>query len=390
MGPAENVADRAPRPPAGAVFALGRRQDHDYARPRSRATKICDLGLVHDPAEACWRDRRPDYHFISRERSTRWSPRRAAGTRDVFGHCYGTPRAPVEAALSSGGDIVSDIDWQGTQQLAHNARRPGQRVRAAAFDGGAGGRLRTRAQDTDEVVRRRMAKAGDEMSHWREYDYIVVNRDLDTSVNAVQAILAAERAPARSTDRPGRIRQRLRGRADRSDRSRHARASAQKPRPTSSARMVPSIPAAESSLAASPNDLRDERSILRRWPKAAAVTRSRSSSGRGEPLRRAASAAPRLEATLGGGTKASAGMSNSDRTSHTPLGDHREPAIGLASRVPRPGARRPPSGTSGSWSRRQRRAQPADQQGRGDVVGQVGDDRAAPAPAARSTRARRR
>ena len=112
----------------------------------------------------------------------------------VFGNRYGTPRAPVEAALAAGHDIVSDIDWQGTQQLAQTVRGDLVAVfvlppsMAALED-----RLRRRAQDSDDVVRQRMAKSADEMSHWPEYDYVIVNRDLDASVAQAQAILTAER-----------------------------------------------------------------------------------------------------------------------------------------------------------------------------------------------------
>ena len=112
----------------------------------------------------------------------------------VFGHDYGTPREPVEAALASGRDVLFDIDWQGTQQLVENARDDLVAVfilppSTAELER----RLRERAQDSDEVVAERMAKAADEMSHWPEYDYIVVNRDIEESVGQVHAILIAER-----------------------------------------------------------------------------------------------------------------------------------------------------------------------------------------------------
>jgi guanylate kinase len=112
----------------------------------------------------------------------------------VFGNSYGSPRAPVEEALSAGRDVLFDVDWQGTQQLRQNARNdlvsvfilPPSRAELER-------RLRARAQDPDEVVRARMARAADEMSHWAEYDYIVVNRDIERAVAEVEAILAAER-----------------------------------------------------------------------------------------------------------------------------------------------------------------------------------------------------
>jgi guanylate kinase len=135
------------------------------------------------------------YHFVHRARFTEVIAE--GGMLEharVFDHHYGTPRAPVEAALASGHDVLFDIDWQGTQQLAHNARSDLASVFVLPPSmEELERRLHTRAQDSDEVVRRRMAKAGDEMSHWREYDYIIVNRELEASVASVQAILAAER-----------------------------------------------------------------------------------------------------------------------------------------------------------------------------------------------------
>jgi guanylate kinase len=135
------------------------------------------------------------YHFISR---AAFDEMVAKGEllehAVVFGNCYGTPRAPVEAVLGAGGDIVSDIDWQGTQQLTSTVR--GDLVSVFILPPSMAAleqRLRTRAQDSEEVVQARMAKSTDEMSHWPEYDYIIVNRDLEESVRRVQAILAAER-----------------------------------------------------------------------------------------------------------------------------------------------------------------------------------------------------
>ena len=112
----------------------------------------------------------------------------------VFGHCYGTPSGPVEAALDAGRDVLFDIDWQGAQQVAEKAREDLVSVfilppSTAELER----RLHTRAQDSDDVVRARMAKAADEMSHWAEYDYIVVNEDVEASVAAVGSILEAER-----------------------------------------------------------------------------------------------------------------------------------------------------------------------------------------------------
>ncbi len=112
----------------------------------------------------------------------------------VFGNYYGTPRSLVEESLSEGKDVLFDIDWQGTQQLAQNARDDLVSVFILPpSTAELHRRLERRAQDPAEVVAARMAKAPDEMSHWAEYDYIVINREVEDSVNAVQSILAAER-----------------------------------------------------------------------------------------------------------------------------------------------------------------------------------------------------
>lgn len=112
----------------------------------------------------------------------------------VFDNSYGTPRAPVEAALSAGQDVLFDIDWQGTQQLRHKARADVVSVfilppSAADLEK----RLHSRAQDSEDVIRKRMSRASHEMSHWAEYDYIVVNHDIEVAFGEVQSILKAER-----------------------------------------------------------------------------------------------------------------------------------------------------------------------------------------------------
>ena len=112
----------------------------------------------------------------------------------VFDNSYGTPRAPVEAALSAGQDVLFDIDWQGTQQLRHKARADVVSVfilppSAADLER----RLHSRAQDSDDVIRSRMSRASHEMSHWAEYDYIIINHDIDHAFAEVQSILKAER-----------------------------------------------------------------------------------------------------------------------------------------------------------------------------------------------------
>ncbi len=112
----------------------------------------------------------------------------------VFENSYGTPKGPVEQALQAGRDVLFDVDWQGTQELQRNA--PNDLVSVFILPPSVEElerRLHGRAQDSDEVVAKRMAKATSEMSHWNEYDYIVVNEDVDASVAQVQAILTAER-----------------------------------------------------------------------------------------------------------------------------------------------------------------------------------------------------
>jgi guanylate kinase len=112
----------------------------------------------------------------------------------VFDNRYGTPRVPVETALSAGQDVLFDIDWQGTQQLREKARADVVSVfilppSAADLEK----RLHTRAQDSAEVIRARMSRATHEMSHWAEYDYIVINHNVDEAFAEVQSILKAER-----------------------------------------------------------------------------------------------------------------------------------------------------------------------------------------------------
>lgn len=113
---------------------------------------------------------------------------------EVFGNFYGSPRAPVEAAMDQGRDTVFDIDWQGGQQVAQAMRGDVVSIfilppSIAELDR----RLRTRAQDSDEVIAGRMAKSRDEISHWAEYDYVLVNEDLDLTFERLKAILTAER-----------------------------------------------------------------------------------------------------------------------------------------------------------------------------------------------------
>lgn len=140
-----------------------------------------------------------DYFFITPER---FAEMVAAGEflehATVFDNSYGTPRKHVWEALERGQDVLFDVDWQGTQQLASNAREDLVSIfilppSIAELEK----RLRGRAQDSEEVVQGRMARATEEMSHYAEYDYIIVNDDLDNSVGKVRAILRAERLKRR-------------------------------------------------------------------------------------------------------------------------------------------------------------------------------------------------
>jgi len=114
---------------------------------------------------------------------------------EVFGNFYGTPKGPVEAAMAEGRDTLFDIDWQGGQQVRNSSL--GKDVVSIFIlppsIAHLESRLRQRAQDSDEVIAGRMAKSRDEISHWAEYDYVVVNQDLDTAEDEVRTILLAER-----------------------------------------------------------------------------------------------------------------------------------------------------------------------------------------------------
>ena len=136
-----------------------------------------------------------DYTFIDRQRFDALIEKDALlEYAQVFDNYYGTPAKPVMDALATGRDVLFDIDWQGTQQLREKGRDDLVSVfvlppSIPALEA----RLRTRAQDADDVIHARMSKAADEMSHWAEYDYVVINHDLDQAFADVKAILAAER-----------------------------------------------------------------------------------------------------------------------------------------------------------------------------------------------------
>jgi len=136
-----------------------------------------------------------DYLFVDKPRFERMvKQHELLEWATVFDNSYGTPRAPVEAALSSGQDVLFDIDWQGTQQLREKARADVVSVfilPPSATD--LEKRLHSRAQDSQAVIRSRMSRATHELSHWAEYDYIVINHDVDQAFAEVQSILKAER-----------------------------------------------------------------------------------------------------------------------------------------------------------------------------------------------------
>jgi guanylate kinase len=136
-----------------------------------------------------------DYFFVDK---TRFEAMAGNGEllewATVFDNLYGTPRKPVEEALATGHDVLFDIDWQGTQQLRQRARSDVVSVfllppSAEALEK----RLHSRAQDADDVIRGRMSRASHEMSHWAEYDYVVVNSDLDAAYSKIESILQVER-----------------------------------------------------------------------------------------------------------------------------------------------------------------------------------------------------
>jgi len=144
-----------------------------------------------------------DYFFVSPEKFD-------AMVRDgeflehaiVFGHRYGTPKAAVLAALEAGKDVLFDIDWQGTQQLKMRAREDLASVFVVPpSKAELERRLRIRAQDSEDVVRARMAKANDELSHWAEYDYLLMNDDIQHAQGKLEEILRVERS--RRARQPG-------------------------------------------------------------------------------------------------------------------------------------------------------------------------------------------
>ena len=170
-------------------------------------TSICKKLLQQDTGlalsvSATTRKRRPgevegkDYQFLSiQEFESKINKSQFLEYAKVFGNYYGTPAQLVERTLKSGVDVLFDIDWQGTQQLKARARQDLVSVFILPPSiKELEKRLFKRAQDTSEVVANRMSKSASEMSHYPEYDYVIINHDLDKSVQQVQSILCAERS----------------------------------------------------------------------------------------------------------------------------------------------------------------------------------------------------
>jgi len=136
-----------------------------------------------------------DYHFVDKATFARMVEEGAfLEHAHVFDHDYGTPAAPVGAALKEGRDVLFDIDWQGAQQMHETAGK--DMVSIFILPPSAGElerRLRTRAQDSEEVIHRRMAGAANEISHWAEYDYVVINEDVETALAEIRMIVGTER-----------------------------------------------------------------------------------------------------------------------------------------------------------------------------------------------------
>jgi len=137
-----------------------------------------------------------DYHFVSNEQFDRLvDTGQLVEWAHVFGNRYGTPRAPVEAALTEGRDILFDIDWQGTQQL-RQSQAGGDLVSIFLLPPTLEEleqRLKSRAADSADVITQRMSRAADEISHWAEYDYILVNDDPGQCLHEIRSILTTER-----------------------------------------------------------------------------------------------------------------------------------------------------------------------------------------------------
>jgi guanylate kinase len=136
-----------------------------------------------------------DYHFLSKVQFAQMVQRgELLEWATVFGNMYGTPKAPVEKALIAGRDVLFDIDWQGTQQLAQAMEDDVVRIFILPPDAETlQDRLINRQQDSALIIAKRMAKAPDEISHWAEYEYVIVNSEIEKAFSEVCAVLQAER-----------------------------------------------------------------------------------------------------------------------------------------------------------------------------------------------------
>jgi guanylate kinase len=136
-----------------------------------------------------------DYFFIDKDKYNQFVHEgELLEHATVYGNGYGTPKQYVFDTLRNGGDVIFDIDWQGTQQVAQIART--DLVTVFVLPPSTHElevRLKKRAQDGDDIIYKRMLEAANELSHWAEYDYVIVNRDLEESIKQVQAIITAER-----------------------------------------------------------------------------------------------------------------------------------------------------------------------------------------------------
>jgi guanylate kinase len=157
---------------------------------------------IHLSVSVTTRGRRPSeaegvhYHFVSKRE---FESMRDAGElleyAEVHGNFYGSPREPIERALASGSDVLFDIDWQGAQQLY--AKMPKDVVGVFVLPPSAAelkSRLERRAEDAEEVIQRRLRNARNEIKHWVEYDYVIVNEDFQAAFERLKDILSAERA----------------------------------------------------------------------------------------------------------------------------------------------------------------------------------------------------
>ena len=157
---------------------------------------------IHFSVSATTRPARPgethgrDYCFYSRAEFGEMVEQGAMLEHaEVFGHLYGSPKAPVEEAVKLGSDVVFDIDWQGGQQIRNSSLAPDV-ISVFVLPPSIAeleSRLRSRAQDGDEVIAGRMQKSQAEISHWAEYDYVLINRDLDETAEMLRTVVLAER-----------------------------------------------------------------------------------------------------------------------------------------------------------------------------------------------------